>query len=390
MITKFIKKGFRKITQEELDEILEKHRLYLKDWNEKNKADLSYTDFRNISLKWKNLEKVNLVGSNLSEIWSLQERITYSDNILYLLDWTDFSKANLTDTNVKWLNFRLADVNGAVFIWSNYKSNQFSEQQLNLIIETEEWLQKKIWELEQKISIKDKAIKNIWDKRTEELKEWFEILKQNYANEERKWLVISITIFLVLITSAFLPILFAIWLKWAEKIVIYFILAIFAIIYAFLWAEEWKNNKNEDWFEKIINNNKTARIILSIVTFIWLVILIQYAIWNTNMNLPFDYTRLIPFLPFEIISLTFLYFCIYQFSKAKNLRIEQQNKIAVVSWYQALIAQEELTWKEVRLSYFLPNISDVLFCKVNEKNDNNLPIDKVVEVAKLIKVINGK
>jgi len=31
MITKFIKKGFRKITQEELDEILEKHRLYLKD-----------------------------------------------------------------------------------------------------------------------------------------------------------------------------------------------------------------------------------------------------------------------------------------------------------------------------------------------------------------------
>ena len=77
---------------------------------------------------------------------------------------------------------------------------------------------------------------------------------------------------------------------------------------------------------------------------------------------------------------TILYFSIYQYSKAKELRIENQNKIALLHGFQAINANELITNKEI----FHQNIADVVFTKAyREKNPQNLPIDKVIDLIKI-------
>lgn len=69
----------------------------------------------------------------------------------------------------------------------------------------------------------------------------------------------------------------------------------------------------------------------------------------------------------------------YQYSKAKQLRIENQNKIAILHWFQALRAEK---WDWVENWRFYDNIANVVFTKVySKKVSNDLPVDKLVELA---------
>ncbi|EKE29429.1 MAG: hypothetical protein ACD_2C00177G0005 [uncultured bacterium (gcode 4)] len=233
---------------------------------------------------------------------------------------------------------------------------------------------------------KEAKIEEIWEKRTLELQQWFNDLKNEYATEERKWLVVSLTVFVVLIISSFLPICVYIWLIWSEKIIFWFLILVILLIYTFMLATDKNLKPEEKWIEKVENFIKKRELLkillLSILAFSFGSMVAQID-FQKKWNL--DFSNLLPFVPFELITLTFLYFCVYQFSKAKNLRIEHQNKIAIISWYKALLAHEEMTWKEIRMSHFLPNISNVLFCKSNDSNDSNLPIEKIMDLAKIAK-----
>ena len=88
--------------------------------------------------------------------------------------------------------------------------------------------------------------------------------------------------------------------------------------------------------------------------------------------------------PFWILLSSFLYFSIYQYSKAKQLRIENQNKVALLHWLQAL-RSDTTEWMEKWRFY--DNIANVVFTKVynSKEKEQNLPIDKLIEVVNIIK-----
>ena len=60
-------KELRKITQEQLEEILHKHELWLEDKEGGEKADLSYVDLAGADLTGANLRCANLIGANLGD-----------------------------------------------------------------------------------------------------------------------------------------------------------------------------------------------------------------------------------------------------------------------------------------------------------------------------------
>lgn len=374
------KKQLKQLSQAELNNIIGEHFFYIK-WDSTKKADLSYIDFNWHSLAWKDLQWANLEWSDFTNI------------IGPSLSAVNFENANLRWANLLWVYFHDANLRWAILIWAKFTPEYLSEKQKNEAIFTEEQLKAhetiiKDLNIQQKETIKEKnvVIENIWNIRTNELQKEFINLKNNYWDEERRWLAVSITIFIILIMFTLIPISLYIWLIWAEKIIFSFVILVILLIYSFIIAVSDTYRPNKSFFDKIdvfIENNSLIKVFTSLVFSWWIYYL--YTNLKFDKAIEVDYKVLLPFLPFEIICLTFLYFCIYQFSKAKNLRIEQQNKIAIISWYQALIAQEELTWKEVRMNHFLPNIADVLFCKANEKNDQSLPFDKALEIAKLVK-----
>lgn len=86
------------------------------------------------------------------------------------------------------------------------------------------------------------------------------------------------------------------------------------------------------------------------------------------------------FIPLEILLFSMFYFSIVQYSKAKNLRIENQNKIAAVNGFYGLKSDSKAYIKD-----FLPNISNVLFNKLRSQKDKNLPIDEIIKLAKVLR-----
>ena len=91
----------RKLSKEELQEILEKHKKWLtgKDGGERadfRDADLSGADFRDADLRWA------------------------------VFRWADLRGANFRDADLRWADFRDADLNGANFKWANLRDADFN------------------------------------------------------------------------------------------------------------------------------------------------------------------------------------------------------------------------------------------------------------------------
>ena len=104
----------KNISQEELNEILKKHKMWLKDKESGKRADLrsvnlSYADLSYVYLKDANLEDADLSGANL---WNANLNGTNLYN-------TDLSGANLWNTDLSCTNLEDADLSGANLMGAN-------------------------------------------------------------------------------------------------------------------------------------------------------------------------------------------------------------------------------------------------------------------------------
>lgn len=88
-------------------------------------------------------------------------------------------------------------------------------------------------------------------------------------------------------------------------------------------------------------------------------------------------------IPIVILFLTLLYFSVVQYSKSKKLRIDNQNKIALIHGMMAIKADTTNMDKEK----FYDKIADIVFDRVHHEKEENLPLDKIIQ---LIKAINPK
>ena len=83
-------------------------------------------------------------------------------------------------------------------------------------------------------------------------------------------------------------------------------------------------------------------------------------------------------MPLTLINSVFIYFSVFQYSKAKNLRIEFENRLALINWY--LWLQD---MGEKNIDVFWSKTAEIVFSEVFlNKKDDNLPVDQVVSLVK--------
>ena len=140
-----------------------------------------------------------------------------------------------------------------------------------------------------------------------------------------------------------------------------------------------KTNKLISWFEELKNIFKNEEEIWLFVTICLFVLLF----WMTTKFIVYYSYQYIPSI---VLVFTALYFSCFQYTKAKHLRIENQNKVALLHWFQALRAED---WEWVEKALFYDNIANVVFTKVyNKKVSNDLPVDKLIDtVSNLSKIV---
>lgn len=108
----------KKISQEELDKILEKHKMWLMDREGGEKADLRYTDLTSADLRYADLSHADLRNSNLTEADLSYADLRGADLRGADLNYTnlrcaDLRYANLSDTGLNYADLRYADLRGA-------------------------------------------------------------------------------------------------------------------------------------------------------------------------------------------------------------------------------------------------------------------------------------
>ena len=115
----------RKVTQEELKEVLRLHELLLEsEEKEGERANLSYCDLTNANLSYCDLRYADLTNANLSYC-----DLRYADLRDANLYKTNLFKTNLTNTNLSNANLRGADLTKADL----YKTNLFYAKVDNMI-----------------------------------------------------------------------------------------------------------------------------------------------------------------------------------------------------------------------------------------------------------------
>lgn len=305
------------------------------------------------------------------------------------LSEVNFKNSDLRCLNFKWTLLNWADLRGNT-LW---EANQFSKEQQEQIILTDEnyidYQEKKRLEEENKklkkeVSEKNQTLKVTSDKQTNKLLEWFEELKENFALEEKRWLILSFIAFASLLFVSFIPLFDVLAFKYTYKLLFWWLLWIFTFI-CFIVVLIWSIDnevENEDLsFLHFLKLSFKKWWLAYIIWFILLKTLTSFIDkvwepWERVFKINLQYWL----LPIWILLVTFLYFCISQYSKAKKLRIENQNKIAMIHGFQALRAE---TWDGIGKWRFYDNIANVVFTPVFEdKNSANLPIDKVLDLVK--------
>ena len=127
------------MTQEQLNEIVEKHQHYLNkdvDGWETMKADLSYKNLsslvlKNANLREVNLRKANIRNANLKEVNLINADLIGANLCGADLENTDLSYANLNDaefyyTDLREVNFRHTDLSGADFYHADLRGVDLS------------------------------------------------------------------------------------------------------------------------------------------------------------------------------------------------------------------------------------------------------------------------
>ena len=130
------KKELRKISREKLNDVLEKHKLWLDtDGGDGERADLSYTDLRYVDLSCANLSCANLEGANLADA-----DLRYADLFCTDLGGANLSGAclvfarsictNLHDANLAGADLRGVDLGGAYLFCADLSAANLSDANL--------------------------------------------------------------------------------------------------------------------------------------------------------------------------------------------------------------------------------------------------------------------
>ena len=130
----------RKISIEELDDILKQHDLWLKN-DGGCRADLNYTDLFVADLKWANLIGANLIGANLRGADLIGANLRGANlrgadlRGAYLsvanLIGANLRGADLRGANLRGADLRGADLRGADLKWANLSEADLSEAHIN-------------------------------------------------------------------------------------------------------------------------------------------------------------------------------------------------------------------------------------------------------------------
>lgn len=379
--------------------------------------------FKNCDFSW-----IRLLNSNLS--WAI-------------FDWSDFKNAVSVDQywrvgehnyqnqfkgcildNVSFINCDLQYINfssvkslrWAIFIGAKFDSRLLSELQKEEIFVTEKELELSKQTKQQDIIIeeKDEALEKTSNEQSNEMLDIFSKLQKNYSFEEIVWLmvVLSFVFFIIFLWDLY------IWITSVSlSTAIYYIFATISFfIIGTLYASKKRlsNNKkvNESSVEYSILEDlrlfykKNIKYISSWNEIHFIFIILWITLFLVRINLKQAITdlssmlcRVNPcssvestwhiFLPLLFISFSILWFSVHQYGRAKKLRIEQQNKQAMIHFMQAIIASDGKGSNEDRifpqLAPFFANA--IIHRPFSQDNyDPQLPIDevkKVIDMAKL-------
>lgn len=90
----------RKISEQELKDILDKHGKWLRNEEGGEKADLSYTDLRSANLRSANLSYADLSSADLRSANLSWANLSWANLELADLSWANLSSANLSSANL--------------------------------------------------------------------------------------------------------------------------------------------------------------------------------------------------------------------------------------------------------------------------------------------------
>ena len=395
-------KNLKFITQARLSEKIENHFKFMR-WDKKvnhNFNNYNYTDW----YKWE---------------WEKKETFKISSNAFISRDLTE---ANFQNSDVTLMSFQDTILKWADFRWSIYNSRQFSKTQLKDIILTDRdhkkyQEKKKIMNenniLKEKVSQKDEVLASTSKTQIHKLTGSFEELEHRFRVEERQWLIIWFILFMCLLLFLSIPIFDIFAYQYTYKIILLAILFIIGLIWSSIIAiatanmqDEVKEQKVSPQLNRVTNKKITEqwklfiynlwRFIKNILTglkkffipaIVFWPLYIYFIKYIVELEEPtesiFDLSSQYILLPLWLLLSSFLYFCIFRYSKVSQLRIENQNKVALLHW---LIAIKADTDEWMSKSRYYDNIADVVFTKVyNSKTaDQNLPIDKIIDIIKII------
>ena len=121
----------RKITEQELKEILEKHEKWLRREEDGERADLSYADLSNVDLENANLYSANLSNANLDNA-NLYNANLYNANLSYAnLYNVNLSNANLYNANLDNANLSNTNLDSANLSYANLYNVNLSNANLS-------------------------------------------------------------------------------------------------------------------------------------------------------------------------------------------------------------------------------------------------------------------
>lgn len=423
------------ITQDEIEEKIKNHLLILRweknldddfswyyfwEWVEwKGTKNEKYHELKYDIFEWRDLQKINFENSEFNRWWWYlkwkfweNER---NNSLKVSFKESNLKEANFKNTKIKNVSFISAILDWADIRWAEYNTNTFSKEQLATMILTDidfekyqekKKLEKENKELKKDVTEKIEVIKNTSEEQVKLLTQSFEKLETQFLLEEKRWLFISFIVFFSLFLYLFVPILDLIAFKYMPKILVIILIIILALIISTILAifNKWekKNIVRKEYINMEFNFKK---MFYTFFKNIWILfynsihllkkVLFEFLILFIPSIFLFNILLLIPepsksvltwdlkyiLLPLWILLSTFLYFSIYQYSKSKRLRIENSNKIALLHWFYAIRTD---TWKDMDKWRFYDNVANVVFDKVYPDKEYNLPIDKIIDLAKII------
>lgn len=397
------------ISSDELDLLLETHRKYLLWESEGKLLDLKNRIIEGYDFSGKDCEGAQFLSCifNYEFEWDegydnqSWESYYIKPNWTRFFAYTNFTNVNFTGSVFNGVfDFDNARLNNAIFINVDWNKLRLSLSQSALIITTVSQLTSKIKLQEDVIENKDQKIevKNIQlDKTSERESKWmldiFDELKFNFLREELLWMIFAGCIFFTIFTIsetivAFLnPGLASIILFWVMGWIIFVL-----IILSWIDKTNIKTNKFDWSFSNVFKSlwKTTLLLIIYFTVVLWVNASIDK--WNTIICKVSENKECISIeraelvmIPITFILLSLLWFSAHQYWRAKKLRIEQQNKQAMIHFMQAVIAFDGRVSSENQtfpmLAPFFANA--IIHRPFSQENyEPQLPIDKLFELAK--------